>query len=736
MLKAIRYRVRNFRNIDDSGWIPLERVTAFVGRNESGKTTLLKALHKFNPATAEPYNPQREFPRDRYTHEFKNASEWPVCSVAFEIAGQVLKDIEAVLTGAAAPKEAVCTRYYDGHLDISFEPPIATTLIDPAPLSAALAAFASGARRLKAQQPDEEEQTQQLRTELATWASALREKVEAHADLRNPTALKLLTALRQESEARANPLTADLVETLQLVLAPSMSEALEPPAEQRVGELVLAALPVFVYFENYGILDSAIYLPRFLDDLNTTPNDPRVRTVNAMFKHVGLTAQEISDLGREEAHDARVQGQQPTAEMIANDQQRKEARAIKLNSASIDITRRFSDWYQQRRHVIDYQADGDYFRIWVADDRRPGVRIELEERSKGFQWFFSFYLVFLVESEDGHKDAVILLDEPGLHLHPTAQQGLIAFFEKLAESNQLIYTTHSPFLIDGDHIHRVRPVTEDESGHSSINPETWPKDRETIFPLQAAAGYAMIRGLFQHKQNVLVEGMSDYYYLHALAHQCRATKRASLPEDIYVTACGGTKLVGHIASLFLGQEVRPLVLLDGDDAGRARQNALIKDLYAGHLSAILMLDDALDRSGAEVEVEDVLGEAIVLPAVKVVLGQELKLSAADRTAGSLPSQIKRQRRDVALSCRTDGRLRRRFISFRRGLNKQPRCRIQCLTLQPRCFRRFRIASRIWTMEPSRRQQRGREAVVPLKFRVGEPCGKSRALDDNALYFVE
>ena len=75
MLKAVRYRVQNFRNIDDSDCIPLERVTAFVGRNESGKTALLKALHKFNPATPEPYNPQKEFPRDRYTREFKNPAD-------------------------------------------------------------------------------------------------------------------------------------------------------------------------------------------------------------------------------------------------------------------------------------------------------------------------------------------------------------------------------------------------------------------------------------------------------------------------------------------------------------------------------------------------------------------------------------------------------------------------------------------------------------------------------------
>ncbi len=640
MLKAVRYRVQNFRNIDDSGWIPLERVTAFVGRNESGKTTLLKALHKFNPATAEPYNPQREFPRDRYTREFKNGADWPVCTVAFAIGKPLRQEIETILGSATVPKEAICTRYYDGHLTIAFEPAIVQKPIDPGPLREELTAFAAGARRLPAPAADQEEATQKLRTELATWAVSWQEKLNPIADLRGKDGAALLTTLRQESEARAKPQTADLVEALQKVLAPVLAEAQKPPAPQQVKALIESRLPVLIYFENYGILDSAIYLPRFLEDLKRAPNDPRVRTINAMFKHVGLTAQEITDLGREEAQKARAQNQQPTPEMIAQDQQNKEARAIKLNSGSLDITQRFNDWYQQRRHTIDYQADGDYFRIWVADDRRPGVRIELEGRSKGFQWFFSFYLVFLVESDEGHKDALLLLDEPGLHLHPTAQQGLIGFFDKLAEKNQLIYTTHSPFLIDGEHLHRVRPVSEDKTGHSRINAETWPADRETMFPLQAAAGYAMVRGLFQHKKNVLVEGMSDYYYLHALGQQCRATKRETLPGDIYITPCGGTKMVGHIASLFLGQEVRPLVLLDGDEAGRARRDALIKELYVDHLPAILMLDEALNRAGAETEVEDILGEAIFLPAVNAVLGQKLKLTAADRGAGSLPSQIK------------------------------------------------------------------------------------------------
>jgi hypothetical protein len=133
--------------------------------------------------------------------------------------------------------------------------------------------------------------------------------------------------------------------------------------------------------------------------------------------------------------------------------------------------------------------------------------------------------------------------------------------------------------------------------------------------------------------------MSDYYYLHALSQQCEASSRTSLPSDIYIVPCGGTKLVGHLASLFLGQGVRALVLLDGDEAGRARRDALFKELYFGHEAGIIMLDEVLGRPGDEVEIEDIPGEAIILPAVNAIVGTPLTLTEADRRAGSVPSQV-------------------------------------------------------------------------------------------------
>ena len=147
----------------------------------------------------------------------------------------------------------------------------------------------------------------------------------------------------------------------------------------------------------------------------------------------------------------------------------------------------------------------------------------------------------------------------------------------------------------------------------------------------------MIRGLFQHKKNVLVEGMTDYLYLHTLNLLCRANGRIALPDDIYVTPCGGTKQVGHLASLFLGQEVRPLVLLDGDDAGRVRRDALLKELYSGAERAVLMLSEVLGM--VECEMEDVLGEKVLLPFVSKVIGKKLSLSKEDRAKGGVVDNI-------------------------------------------------------------------------------------------------
>jgi predicted ATP-dependent endonuclease of OLD family len=630
-------QVQNYRNIEDSGWVPFEQVTALVGRNESGKTAFLKALHKFNAANGETYDPQKDFPRDRYTRDFKEPADWPVCSVRFKVAKEYAEALKQEHGLDVLITSVEITKNYANAATWNSTPNVTDDLVPADALITALEKFQKASRRLDSKVVEQRERDQKEREKLVATATNLLDAAGKFNALRSEGGIKLLTQARDQINALSTPLAATVVEDFVGTANALLKRAQSPSKRDAVFKALWDKTPVFIYFENYGVLNSAIYLPHFLDEQKVSPNDARVRTIAAMFKHVNLSAKEVSALGEEKATAARQAGQAVNRQVIEQEERQKEERAIKLNSASNDITARFSAWWRQRRHKIRYHADGQYFRIWIADDRRPGVEIELESRSKGFQWFFSFYLVFLVESEDGHKEAVLLLDEPGLHLHPTAQQELIAFFETLSKSNQLVYSTHSPFLIDGDHLERVRPVTETAEGNSKIAIGYWPEDRDTIFPLQAAAGYAMVQALFQHKKNVLIEGMGDYYLIYALALLCRATGREGLAPDVYATPCGGAKNVGPIASLFLGQQVRAVVLLDGDDQGRVRKSALTKELYSGHERSVLLLSDVLGVK--ECEIEDIVGEDNILPILNELIGKRLKLEATNAGKRSVADRI-------------------------------------------------------------------------------------------------
>ena len=650
-MKALRFRVQHFRNVDDSDWIELDSVTAFVGRNESGKTSLLQALHRFNPGSEASYDLQRDYPRDRL-HQDGSAAETdssPVCSVEFELPNELRKEIASLLPdGEAAPVTATVHRLYDGSYTYGFEPALPEYSLPPTALLDALNVFVRKIRRSRPSGGEDAEAHSDWRANTLQWALESRNALKDCDDLRGNEAIDLLTQIRTSAEQHGTARTAKAVELLTAALDGALDAARVEPPIDRICCSVQEKIPVFIYFENYGVLDSAIWLSRYLEDRAENPLDSRVRTVAAMFKQAGLDPEELAAQGKDGMAEARRHGAILPDEDAATERRAKERRAIALSAASSAISVKFSDWWKQRRHRIRYHADGDFFRIFVTDDRRPDDEIELESRSKGFQWFFSFYLVFLAESEGHHKNAVLLLDEPGLHLHPTAQQDLISFFEDLSTKNQLLYTTHSPFLIDGDHLDRVRPVQESDTGRAHITAGIWPQDRDTIFPLQAAAGYAMMKGLFRHRKNLLVEGLTDYLYLTALSQHCAAVGTVGLPDDIYIVPCGGTTKVGTLASLFLSERVRPVILLDSDEAGRARRESLLKVLYSGHDATIVMLDEIREMPGAVTTIEDVVGAAEIVEVLHEITGKSLSLDGEKRSEASLPSQIESAARRQAV----------------------------------------------------------------------------------------
>ena len=131
-----------------------------------------------------------------------------------------------------------------------------------------------------------------------------------------------------------------MVETLQDAVAPVLDAAKKLLVLDQIDEMITSNLPVLIYFENYGILDSAIWLPRFLEDLEQNVTHPRVRTVNAMFKHVGLNPRDIAELGDGVARRMQEQGdlsRRPSRSPLISSA-RDRALPFYLNSASIDIS--------------------------------------------------------------------------------------------------------------------------------------------------------------------------------------------------------------------------------------------------------------------------------------------------------------------------------------------------------------------------------------------------------------
>lgn len=122
--------------------------------------------------------------------------------------------------------------------------------------------------------------------------------------------------------------------------------------------------------------------------------EDQVRTIRVLFDYVNLSPEEISELGHDAADIARCRGgnQTPTEAEIKKAEEDKERRSLLLQSASTKLTKEFREWWRQGEYKFRFSADGDYFYIWVSDDKRP-EEVDLDLRSTGLQWFLSFYRV-------------------------------------------------------------------------------------------------------------------------------------------------------------------------------------------------------------------------------------------------------------------------------------------------------------------------------------------------------
>lgn len=275
-----------------------------------------------------------------------------------------------------------------------------------------------------------------------------------------------------------------------------------------------------------------------------------------------------------------------------------------LNSASDKLTRDFRQWWKQGQYIFDLRADGKFFKIWVSDEKRP-EKIALESRSSGLQWFFSFYLIFLVETRNDFKNSILLLDEAGLSLHPMAQKDLLNFFKGLSKENQIIHTTHSPFLVDTENIDRVKLAYVDGSGHTvlsnNLRANVDPHKDTSVYAVHAALGLSVSDILLSGCLPVIVEGPSDQYYFHAIKNWLIASGEWQPKKEVVFMPSGGVKGISAIASILSANDELPRVILDSDTSGGNFKKKLLKELYKDEPQKVISIGDIVHKDLAEVE---------------------------------------------------------------------------------------------------------------------------------------
>ena len=262
----------------------------------------------------------------------------------------------------------------------------------------------------------------------------------------------------------------------------------------------------------------------------------------------------------------------------------------KLEAISNAISDRVFEYWTQNRELevlFDIKSDpqeqapfnnGNNLYIRIRNQRHR-VSVPFNLRSRGFIWFFSFMAWFdsIKQHLNANDDLILLLDEPGLSLHALAQADFLRYIDELAKRYQILYTTHSPFMVHSDRLYQVRTV-EDQLGHGTrISDNVAGSDAKTLFPLQAALGYTIAQNLFISKRNLLVEGAADLVYLNFFSALLDQQRRTSLRDDVSVVPVGGLNNLATFVALLRGNELELVVLHDFEKGADTRLEALVRE---------------------------------------------------------------------------------------------------------------------------------------------------------------
>lgn len=562
------------------------QITRIVGKNESGKTALLEALAKsnyFEDNTEFRFNKDLDYPRSELI-KVRNENP-PALTCEHELSDEDISCVETAFAKGIIPRKNFCvTSFYDNTSKASGVEIDFTVFKDWL-----ISFFGVG------------DQGKQL-IRAADSFSSLESVVSENAEL---PAMEQIQAQLGEIKTGAG----DFENRLEGYI---YNTYLSPE------------IPKLWYFSDYFSLPCRINLNDFSTGQPTNNlSREEVKIANALFELSGLRVSDIQNESNFEAFKAQLEA---TSNSITDDM--------------------FEYWTTNQnleiRFEIEHAPNGvRYLNIRIYNSKHR-VTLPLKNRSKGFLWFFSFLVWFSKIQGDKKSKYILLLDEPGLSLHASAQNDLLRFIdEKLAPEYQVIYTTHSPFMIDSLKLNEVRTVydTQNPKIGSVVSDAVEEKDSDTLFPLQAALGYTIAQNLYVSPKNLLVEGISDLVYLNHFSTILKDMGKEGLSEDITIVPVGGADKIATFISLMRGNELSTVCLLDTftDQAAQARLKRMVEQKIIAD-KKILYYHSIMGQAYADIE--DLFDKEEYLVLFNGAFGKSVQISELD-TNKPIMSQLKR-----------------------------------------------------------------------------------------------
>jgi predicted ATP-binding protein involved in virulence len=612
-LKAVR--VSNYRSIKDTGWVDVETLkTILVGPNEAGKTVFLRAMQQLNPPSDAPqYDPLRDFPRADY-NQIQTGQVDPNKSNFVE----GIFELEEAEKKSLPPEFNSCKYHCGRYMSNEF-----WNRLEDAPEPPNLGDITSDLVRLAAhadKQYNAEPESEQQKNKFSNQIKALREKYPDDSAVIEECAVSIKAWL----EEALPHIDESNVKEVKRHEALTAKAGIKDQRNNIVSSLK-KRLPIFVLYSNYFRVRPIFHLRHLADrsEKGLLDDDQYDYGNLCLLKLLGFTARQLSDLG------STAEPINKNDESWNNYRSKLDGRSYQLNAAGVRLTNEIRNIWnpdkdKSEANTLRIIADGQYLKVVVVDEL--GVEVELDQRSEGLQWLVSFFIVFFAEADDQNNNAILLLDEPGLSLHALKQREFRNTITRLAEKNQTIFSTHSPFLVGPDELDFVRVVEmKDRINGTKVHTSLTAEDPAALLPLQEAFGYDLAQSLFAQQNNLVLEGLTDYWYVDATAQLLRAAKITNLNEKIALVPAHGAGKVVYYATILHSQKLKVAALLDSDAAGdqAASQNTLVNTL--GN-KRILRTKDSYKGQVAKPEIEDLLRDTLISIA-KVEFGTDVSADA-------------------------------------------------------------------------------------------------------------